>query len=526
MENLRGRAFNIKTGLAVLATAIATTAVAFTDVNSLLYSTDVLSLPEHAPFDGTVYPVAKVPDWVHLDAAKWKDLYINLSESELVSSPYYDPNQLSVSTDSLTWGNPVDDAIRNAKITYSTPYLGNYKLDGMENGGSHPAVDIKVPEGTPVNSIANGTVIKASNQSSGFGYHVVVQHNNFPTLEDPNARAVLYSSYSHLSEILVSVGDVVTRGQQIALSGSSGTATTPHVHFQIDNEQAPWHPFWPFTWQEASDAGLDFFSAVNEGLGRESAAITTVNPMKYVQAYMTTSGTINPPIVTDTGTSTDAVSYVDDGTVVVGETDVVDNPEVKNDGSSATGTDVTESVEFTDTARFSDVGESSQYYEAIKFLSEKEIINGYDDGTFKPDQPVNRVEALKFILKGISAAIETGNLPFTDVSLSEWYSGFLFTAYKREIVNGNPDGTFRPTDTVNKAEFFKILLNGLNVDIAPSVDAAPYADVLVSDWFAPYIAYAKEIKIIDPNVSNIDPSRGMTRGEVAEAMYKLMKLVE
>ena len=185
-----------------------------------------------------------------------------------------------------------------------------------------------------------------------------------------------------------------------------------------------------------------------------------------------------------------------------------------------------ESVEFTDTARFSDVGESNQYYEAIKFLSEKEIINGYDDGTFKPDQPVNRVEALKFILKGISAAIETGNLPFTDVSLSEWYSGFLYTAYKREIVNGNPDGTFRPTDTVNKAEFFKILLNGLNVDIAPTVDSAPYADVSVSDWFAPYIAYAKEIKIIDPNAVNIDPSRGMTRGEVAEAMYKLMKLVE
>ena len=106
-----------------------------------------------------------------------------------------------------------------------------------------------------------------------------------------------------------------------------------------------------------------------------------------------------------------------------------------------------------------------------------------------------------------------------------WYSGYLFTAYKREIVNGT-DGTFRPENTVNKAEFFKILFNGLSVDIDPVVTVAPYEDVATTAWFASYISYAKELGILDTQAKTINPSVGMTRGEVADAMWRLMKLVK
>ncbi|MFH1284609.1 MAG: S-layer homology domain-containing protein [Candidatus Peregrinibacteria bacterium] len=612
----------LKAGVLLLVVSVASLFAQVTGDFSHFLTTSIISYPEHEPFDGTVYPVQKVPDWVHLDSSKWNLSYGALSADDLIDIPFYDPDVLKISTDNLKWGDSNDDLIRNSKITYSVPYMGSYKLDGLEYGGSHLAVDIKVPMGTPVYSIANGTVVKVSNQSSGFGHHVVVQHTNFPSLEDPNKSVTLFSSYNHLSDIFVSEGDVVKKGEQIALSGQTGTATTPHVHFQIDTTDAPWHPFWPFTWQEASDAGLDFFTAVNAGLGKEKAMATTINPLKYVQKYM--DGTIVSDSIT-------ASSYVTDETVTLADSGEVTETFAETDSTEITEViDVTEPEEvlappvltfkidvrpkyyvgqesdfsifmidqygntfdggaagemtisslnshvtaspsiitnrnFDSSGRlngkfvrmdagrdklalktedkvfysgwfeieapevqvsFSDVPENSLYFAAISYLASEGIVNGYSDGTFRPDQVVSRVEALKFIFEGIKEILSSGNIPFPDVSVSEWYGKYLYTAYNKGVVDGYPDGTFRPTNTVNKAEFYKILFNGMGVDVNPNVTAAPFSDVSKDAWFAPYVAYAKQLGIIDSNIKELHPENGMTRGEVAYAIYKLMLVTQ
>lgn len=500
---------NILNGLLVLVLTVAVSvATANFDLNSFLYRTSILSYPEHEPFDGTVYPVAKSPHWAKLASEKWKLSFDQLADSDLINLPLYDPDQLDTPAADLKWGDADDDIIRDAKITYSVPYLGNYELDGRENVGSHPAVDIKIPVNTPIVAIANGVVVKAQNDSGGFGFHVVLMHNNFPTLEDPAAKEVVYSAYAHLSEIDVAVGDVVGKGDKIGLSGESGTATTPHLHFQIDNSDAPWHPFWPFTWKEASEAGLDFFSAISTGLGRETAARSTINPMKYVQKYL------------DAEIVSEVVDRVDD--VVTDSVSEELTLEVINDGEVAsieTNSEDTEQL-------FSDIRVGNQYYGAVNYLVNAGVIKGYEDGTFRPDQPVNRVEALKFILEATRVQLDDGSAPFKDTVDDQWYSNYLYTAYSRNIVNGNPDGTFRPTDTVNRAEFFKILFNGMSVDINPVVEVAPYDDIAVSDWFAPFISYAKELGLVDTNIKQIKPSENMSRGEVAQSMYRLMKLKE
>lgn len=515
-----------KNGIIALLGLVMTVAMAFSDFNTMLYEANILNYPEHAPFDGTVYPIKKVPDWVHLDASKKGAVYSDLSDSDLLAIPYYDPSVLATSTDGLKWGNADDDKIRNSKITYPVPYMGNYRLDGIENAGSHLAIDIKVPVGTPIFSIANGTVIKASTQADGFGHHIVIKHNNFPTLDDANSKTTIYVSYNHLSDVLVSVGDVVAKGAQIALSGETGTATTPHLHFQIDNDQAPWHPFWPFTWSEVSDAGLDFFSAINEGLGKEKALATTVNPLKYVQTYMSTVSAAEPSnaivasevVVPDSVTAPEAVSYSDEQVEEVVE-DLPEEPVVVSEPEDVV-------PELVDDSLFKDVPDDSEYYEAIKFLVDKGVIAGYDDDTFRPNQVVNRVEALKFILRSIDANLISGSLPFSDVSVTEWYAQYLYTAYKDDIVDGNPDGSFKPQNPVNLAEFLKILFLGMKVDINPNVTEKPYYDVDPLDWYAPYIAYAKKIEIIDLKAVSINPSKAMTRAEVAMAMYKLIKISE
>jgi murein DD-endopeptidase MepM/ murein hydrolase activator NlpD len=524
--------FNVRNSVLVIATLLTASVMAFTDVNSFLYQASILSLPAHTPFDGTTYPIKKVPNWSKLTTEQRTFTFNQLSDSDLIDIPYYDPSQLVVKSDTLKWNNPVDDVVRNAKITYSTPYMGNYKLDGRENVGSHLAIDIKVPEGTPVYAMANGVVSKASNQSDGFGVHVVLKHNNFPNLDDPSKKEVLYSSYSHMSEGLVSVGEVVEKGQQIGLSGRTGTATTPHLHFQLDNAKATYHPFWPFTWKQASDAGLDFFSAVNEGLGKDLALETTINPVVYVQKFQNAKASpvetpaavkeVEPPVVVpETPVAPEPVKVVEKVSyvAVTEEVPVVEAPVVEE----VVVEDPVE-VDVSDGKIFTDIRVNSKYFKATKYLNKKGIINGYADGSFKPNQSVNRAEALKFILLSIHTSVTSGDLPFSDVSSSEWYADYIYTAYKRNIIAGYSDGTLKPENGVNKAEFFKILFNGLSVDIDPVVNGAPYADVPESSWYAPYMSYAKELKILDPKLKQFRPSTGMTRGEVADAIYRMMTI--
>ena len=89
-------------------------------------------------------------------------------------------------------------------------------------GKLHGGVDLAVPEGTPVYAADNGKVIVAGDLDNGYGSYIILDHQNgYKTL------------YAHNSELLVSVGDVVAKGDKIALSGNTGNSTGPHVHFEI-----------------------------------------------------------------------------------------------------------------------------------------------------------------------------------------------------------------------------------------------------------------------------------------------------
>jgi len=88
----------------------------------------------------------------------------------------------------------------------------------------HGGMDIAVPTGTTVSAAAEGTVVFAG-RKGGYGNLVIVEH--------PDGRE---TRYAHLSSISVAAGDPVTQGQPIALSGSTGRSTGPHLHFEIREE--------------------------------------------------------------------------------------------------------------------------------------------------------------------------------------------------------------------------------------------------------------------------------------------------
>lgn len=104
-------------------------------------------------------------------------------------------------------------------------------LFGADRGDhSHAGVDWSVPIGTPVQSAARGRVTVAG-PASEYGNAVYVDHGNG-----------LQTRYAHLSDLLVKVGDVVTAGQRLALSGNTGHSTGPHLHFEVRQDGSPVDP--------------------------------------------------------------------------------------------------------------------------------------------------------------------------------------------------------------------------------------------------------------------------------------------
>jgi murein DD-endopeptidase MepM/ murein hydrolase activator NlpD len=102
---------------------------------------------------------------------------------------------------------------------------------GARWGKMHKGIDIAADVGEPVYAIADGDVIYADDRMRGYGNVVIVRHDRRRT-----------SLYAHNSELKVKVGDHVTRGSLVALLGSTGHSTGPHVHFEIRDGDQPVDP--------------------------------------------------------------------------------------------------------------------------------------------------------------------------------------------------------------------------------------------------------------------------------------------
>lgn len=173
---------------------------------------------------------------------------------------------------------------------------------------------------------------------------------------------------------------------------------------------------------------------------------------------------------------------------------------------------------------FPDVPETHKNYEAITYLKTRGIINGYDDGTFKPDKTVSRVETLKVLLLGSQIIPKDKQSSFADVPRSHWGQKYIFEAQERNIVNGHADGTFRADDTVSLVAALKMLLK-VN-DITPDKPSSnPFTDTDINNWFLPYAVYAKEKNIIE-NTDVLNPSKSLTRADISELMYRLSYIQE
>ncbi len=116
------------------------------------------------------------------------------------------------------------------------PFEGEFPVtqsygEKITDPAGHTGIDYALYLGTPVLAALDGTVSRAGNLTSGYGTHVLLDH-----------EGGLQTVYAHLSSVCVSIGARVRQGQEIGRSGSTGNSTGPHLHFEVRRFGRPVDP--------------------------------------------------------------------------------------------------------------------------------------------------------------------------------------------------------------------------------------------------------------------------------------------
>ena len=174
---------------------------------------------------------------------------------------------------------------------------------------------------------------------------------------------------------------------------------------------------------------------------------------------------------------------------------------------------------------FTDISEDHPHYDAIEFLRKNNIVRGYQDGSFKPDNRINRAEFVTlitnpFFLQGekMHDCIAENNMQedeyifFPDVRRGAWYEQEVCIAKVKDLVNGYLDGTFKPGMPIIFVEAAKIVSNTFALNVREEGDV----------WYEPYVTELGERNAIPMSVRTLNGL--LTRGEMAEILFRLKTL--
>ncbi|MBQ8392092.1 MAG: S-layer homology domain-containing protein [Clostridia bacterium] len=128
------------------------------------------------------------------------------------------------------------------------------------------------------------------------------------------------------------------------------------------------------------------------------------------------------------------------------------------------------SMGLTSMAAYSDVEAGTKVSEAVGILSNLNILTGFEDGTFKPDETVTRAQMAAIICRMLGyedqAESSKGTTVFNDVAADHWASGYINVAQAQQIINGYGDGNYGPEDKVTYEQAVKMIVSALGYDLA------------------------------------------------------------
>ncbi|HMA32892.1 MAG TPA: S-layer homology domain-containing protein [Chloroflexia bacterium] len=174
------------------------------------------------------------------------------------------------------------------------------------------------------------------------------------------------------------------------------------------------------------------------------------------------------------------------------------------------------------TARFSDVCPTYWAYTYIEFLAARGIVSGYGDNTFRPDSTATRAQLAKMIVVARGWPVTTPATPsFADVPASNPFYGYVETARAHGVISGYADGTFRPNNTVTRAQISKMVVTAFGWAIN-TTGGPHFADVPPTDPFYGYIETAYNHSIVSGYGTTFRPGNNVTRAQLSKMLYGAM----
>ena len=175
--------------------------------------------------------------------------------------------------------------------------------------------------------------------------------------------------------------------------------------------------------------------------------------------------------------------------------------------------------------QFTDVSSSYWASQFITSLATRDIIAGFPDGTFRPDEPVTRAQYAAMVRKAFNKTTIRSSTTFVDVSADFWAAAAIDDAYRMGFLSGYPNNIFQPNQNIPRAQVLVSLANGLSYQATTVASANIYSDSQsIPSYATASIAAATERQLVVnyPNVQVLRPNQTATRADVAAFIYQAL----
>lgn len=166
----------------------------------------------------------------------------------------------------------------------------------------------------------------------------------------------------------------------------------------------------------------------------------------------------------------------------------------------------------------------------IEALASRGIINGYADGSFRPEATMTRAEFAAIVVRALGLTPKETVL-FADVAPASWYAPYVGTASTYGIVKGTAPSAFTPSGTITRQEAAVMTARAAKLcGMDPAMTAAEIRDTLaqfddyvtVADWAREPVAFCYRESLLDPSALTIRPATPITRGEIAQMLAQML----
>jgi hypothetical protein len=235
---------------------------------------------------------------------------------------------------------------------------------------------------------------------------------------------------------------------------------------------------------------------------------------------------LNEGTITIPGVSSSDPLTVSTGTINTSTSTTISQPSL-NPASASPATQTVSTVNavaIANTRALNDIGQHwAKTY--IEPLVASGIVNGYPDATFKPDNTITRAEFTNIITRALNLPSAESSVNFKDWNTTpEWARCGIAAAFNAGIINGDANGTFQPEQPISRSEMAVIIVRAMKTEVSNGGQTIFNDHAHIPDWALPYVQEAVKLKIITGNPDNrFLPDNNATRAEAATIIVKMIE---